>query len=102
MQKTLKKICELQPFYAPENTVEMKERGQLIRKELSSEINSIKELLSSKLGPYGTDFDISSSDGIGKKLKHRGYASFPNACPPSLPMVINASYISNVMVPAVT
>jgi hypothetical protein len=69
MKQTLKRICELQPFYSPDNTAEMKERGKLIRKELSAEISSIQALLTSKLGLYGTDFDISSSDGIGRKTE---------------------------------
>ena len=69
MKQTLKRICELQPFYSPDNTAEMKERGKLIRKELSAEIGSIQTLLTSKLGLYGTDFDISSSDGIGRKTE---------------------------------
>ena len=69
MKQTLKRICELQPYYSANNTLEMQERGLLIRQELTREIRNLAEPLSNALGEFGHDFDVDASDGIGRKTE---------------------------------
>ncbi len=69
MRNTLRRICELQPLYSSENTPEMKERGWLIRQELAECIRNLHEPLVHALGPFGPDFFVEGSDGIGRKTE---------------------------------
>lgn len=69
MRDTLRRICELQPEYSSENTPEMQERGRLIRQELAEEIRALREPLARALGPFGHDFFVEGSDGIGRKTE---------------------------------
>jgi hypothetical protein len=69
MRDTLRRICELQPLYSSDNTLEMMERGQLIRQELAESIRKLREPLARALGPYGDDFFVEGSDGIGRKTE---------------------------------
>lgn len=69
MRETLRRICELQPKYSSENTPEMQERGQLIRQKLPEELRALQGPLVSALGPFGHDFFVEGSDGIGRKTE---------------------------------
>ena len=68
MKQTLKRICELQTEYSHKNTIPMQERGKLINYELANEVTLLKPVLSQKLGSYGDDFSVGSSDGQGNKV----------------------------------
>jgi len=69
MRDTVRRICELQPAYSSENTPEMQERGRLIRQELAGDIRRLREPLARALGPFGDDFFVEGSDGIGRKTE---------------------------------
>ncbi len=69
MHETLRRICELQPHYSADNTPEMQERGQLVRRDLVNELLQRKFELSSLLGDFGNDFLVEASDGIGRKTE---------------------------------
>ncbi|UXX82085.1 DUF3883 domain-containing protein [Roseovarius pelagicus] len=69
MRETLRRICELQPAYSSENTPEMQKRGQLIRQKLPEEVRALQEPLARALGPFGHDFFVEGSDGIGRKTE---------------------------------
>jgi hypothetical protein len=65
----MREICLLQPSYSPTNTVEMQQRGHLIRRVLPDEIRRIEAELRNALGAYGPEFDVGASDGIGRKTE---------------------------------
>jgi len=69
MRSTLRRICELQSHYSSKNTPEMQERGELIRQTLAKEIRMLSDVLSKALGPFGHDFHVDASDGIGNKTE---------------------------------
>jgi hypothetical protein len=69
MQETLRRICELQPLYSSKNTPEMQERGTLVRQALANEIRDLEGQLRDALGPFGHDFHVDASDGIGNKTE---------------------------------
>ena len=69
MKDILNRICELQPSYSPDNTLEMQERGKLIRQGLTSKLRSLRDFLAPQLGLYGNTFDVGASDGIGRKTE---------------------------------
>ena len=69
LKAIIKQICDLQPSYSSENTVEMQERGRLIRSELVSELRARSAMLSPHMGEYGGDFIVGASDGIGRKTE---------------------------------
>ena len=69
MIEALKRICELQSAYSSTNTQEMQERGQLIRQALPASIRGSEAELRRTLGPFGDDFDVEASDGIGRKTE---------------------------------
>lgn len=69
MRETLRRICELQPYYSSKNTPEMQERGQLIRQDLTRELRDHEDPLSRALGGFGHDFHVDASDGIGNKTE---------------------------------
>ncbi|WOI35000.1 DUF3578 domain-containing protein [Tritonibacter scottomollicae] len=69
MRDTLRRICELQPTYSSENTPAMQERGRLIRQKLVEEIRALRNPLTRALGPFGHDFHVEGSDGIGRKTE---------------------------------
>jgi hypothetical protein len=47
----------------------MQERGQLVRQDLTEEIRDLEGVLSAALGPFGHDFHVDASDGIGNKTE---------------------------------
>ena len=69
MTDTIAAILELQPLYSPDNTPDMRRRGQLIRRTLSDQIRALSGPLSRALGRFGHDFHVDSSDGMGKKTE---------------------------------
>ena len=69
MREILKRICELQPLYSSKNTSEMQERGQLVRQVLTENLRRLEGDLSEALGPFGQDFHVDASDGIGNKTE---------------------------------
>lgn len=69
LKKTLRDISQLQPYYSPQNTKEMKQRGRLIRGSLLSEIMGRAQVLREALCEFGADFDVGESDGIGRKTE---------------------------------
>jgi hypothetical protein len=69
MWATLERICQLQPEYSAENTPAMQERGQLVRGDLKREIEALGPQLAAELGPFGGDFIVDASDGIGRKTE---------------------------------
>lgn len=83
MQEILKRICELQPSYSPNNTPEMQERGVLIRQKLRDAVASLSPGLAAQLGPYGVDFGVEASDGIGRKTEAPWVRFHSNVMSPS-------------------
>lgn len=69
MIEAIRRICELQPYYSPDNTPEMQERGRLVRDDLADGIRALTEPLSAALGRFGGDFQVDASDGIGRKTE---------------------------------
>lgn len=69
LRETLRRICELQPLYSSKNTPEMQERGSLVRQVLTRELRALEGPLSEALGPFGYDFHVDASDGIGNKTE---------------------------------
>lgn len=69
MIETLRRICELQPYYSPNNTPEMQERGRLIRDDLTNDIRALSESLAAALGRFGGDFQVEGRDGTGLKTE---------------------------------
>jgi hypothetical protein len=69
MRKEIERICQLQPYYSPDNTPEMQERGRLIRGALVNEIRQLSTELSTALGEFGNEFLVEASDGIGRKTE---------------------------------
>lgn len=69
MKRTLRRICELQPYYSFENTPEMQERGRLVRQDLPEELSRLRRPLAQALGPFGGDIVFEGSDGIGRKTE---------------------------------
>ena len=67
MIEVIRRISELQPYYSPDNTPEMQERGRLIRGDLANGIRALCGPLSAALGRFGGDFRVDASDGIGRK-----------------------------------
>jgi hypothetical protein len=69
MLETIIRICELQPFYSPDNTPQMEERGRLVRKDLVQALQAASGPLIEALGEFGIDFHVDASDGIGRKTE---------------------------------
>ena len=69
MRESLRRICVLQTRYSSKNTAEMQERGHLIRQVLAEELRSLEDTLSTAFGPFGGDFHVDASDGIGNKTE---------------------------------
>ena len=69
MRETLRRICELQPYYSSENTPDMQERGRLVRQALAEDIRALLPALSAALGEFGHDILVEGSDGIGRKTE---------------------------------
>ncbi len=69
MRDTLRRICELQPEYASENTPAMKERGVLIRETLANHLRARLHALQASIDPLFDDLDVDASDGIGRKTE---------------------------------
>ncbi len=69
MREILRRICELQTYYSSKNTPEMQERGNLVRQALTGELRELQNTLSEALGPFGSDFHVDASDGIGNKTE---------------------------------
>ena len=47
----------------------MQERGELIRRTLVDDLRSLAPALKAALGPFGDEFDVGASDGIGRKTE---------------------------------
>lgn len=69
MHDTLQRICELQLAYSPDNTPAMQERGRLVRSDLKADIEGLRAPLAAALAPFGGDFLVEASDGIGRKTE---------------------------------
>lgn len=69
MRETLRRICELQTQYTSKNIPEMQERGHLVRQVLAGDLRGLQGTLSEPLGPFGDDFHVDASDGIGNKTE---------------------------------
>ena len=69
MKDALRRICELQPSYTPDNTPAMQERGRLIRHDVADYIRRLSPSLATALGRFGEDFHVDASDGIGRKTE---------------------------------
>lgn len=69
MWQELKRICELQPAYSSKNTPAMQERGKIIREQLRPAIEGMQGQLAPLLGPFGQDFLVEASDGVGRKTE---------------------------------
>lgn len=67
MRDILRRICQLQPYYSPNNTPEMQERGRLIRHDLPDRIRALEARIAPELGEFGKDFYVEGKDGIGRK-----------------------------------
>ena len=65
----IRRICELQPKWSSKNTVEMQERGVLVRKNLVESIRKHEKVLRDALGIYGNDMHIHGRDGSGRKTE---------------------------------
>lgn len=69
MKEGFKKICELQPLYSADNTYEMQERGSALRNTVKPALVALAPVLVPLLGPFGGDFHVDASDGIGRKTE---------------------------------
>ncbi|WP_322022896.1 MrcB family domain-containing protein [Burkholderia sp. BCC1977] len=69
MKTIIKRICELQPMYSSSNTLEMQERGNLIRSDLTQELRNQLPDLSRAFDPLFDDLAVDGSDGIGRKTE---------------------------------
>ena len=69
LKVVLRRICQLQPSYSSENTPAMQERGELIRRSLTAEIESRSDFITPEMGTFGDDFNVGASDGIGRKTE---------------------------------
>jgi hypothetical protein len=69
MKEIIRRICELQPDYSPDNTPAMQERGRLLRDDLANEIRRLEEPLAAALGQFGDGVHVDASDGIGRKTE---------------------------------
>jgi hypothetical protein len=69
MKETLKRICELQPYYSAENTSAMQERGLLVRRSLKQQLEALEPVFAPMMGSFSTDFLVEASDGIGRKTE---------------------------------
>jgi hypothetical protein len=69
MRETLRRICDLQPQYASENTPAMKERGVLIRRELSNHLRERLSAFQTVMDSIFDDLEVDASDGIGRKTE---------------------------------
>lgn len=67
LHETLHAIVSLQREHTSANTPAMARRGELVRKELKSEIMERRLDLATALGRYGDDLGAEGSDGIGRK-----------------------------------
>jgi len=65
----LRRVCQLQPAYSSENTEPMQERSRLIRKAIPDELRARQAALGAAMGPFGADFEVGASDGIGRKTE---------------------------------
>jgi len=79
----LRRVCELQPQYAPENTEAMRERGALIRRALPASVKQFIPQLAAALGPFGGDVDVDASDGIGRKTQAPWFRIFSRSMSPT-------------------
>lgn len=67
LHETLQAIVSLQREHTSVNSPAMARRGELVRKELKSEILERRLDLANALGRYGDDLGAEGSDGIGRK-----------------------------------
>jgi hypothetical protein len=69
LSEILKNICALQPKYSSSNTLEMQERGRLIRDELANAIRDNLPVLKKYVDNKIDDLAVEGSDGIGRKTE---------------------------------
>lgn len=69
MRGELKRVLDLQPSYSASNTIEMRERGALIRGPIRDDIEKLRPILARALGRFGDTFLVDASDGIGRKTE---------------------------------
>ena len=69
LRAALAKVCDLQPYYSPNNTLEMQQRGRFVRRVIPTELRALENPLAGLLGKHGHDFLVDSSDGIGRKTE---------------------------------
>lgn len=83
MENTLGKICVLQPKYSSANTIEMQERGHLIRSVLAGELRSRLPVLQKAFDSVFDDLAVEGSDGIGRKTEAPWVRIFSRAMSPN-------------------
>lgn len=83
MEKTLGKICGLQPKYSSTNTPEMQERGHLIRSVLVNDLRSRLPVLEKAFDSVFDDLAVEGSDGIGRKTEAPWVRIFSRAMSPN-------------------
>lgn len=69
MRDELLEVIELQRAYSSENTPAMQRRGELIRRIIPKELESVGNQLRDALGPHGADLAFEGRDGTGRKTR---------------------------------
>ena len=75
MQAELQRVLELQPSWTWRKTVEMDERGKLVRNEVSGWLRDKGDRLATSVGIQVGDFFPEGRDGTGRKPECHGRAS---------------------------
>lgn len=83
MEATLGKICGLQPKYSSSNTLEMQERGHLVRSVLAGELRSRLPAIQRAFDSVFDDLAVEGSDGIGRKTEAPWVRIFSRAMSPN-------------------
>jgi len=83
MIDVIQRIAELQLSYTSTNTLEMQERGRLIRKSLPQALCYYMESFSVAIGRFSTDLDIQGKDGQGAKTAAPWVRLFSKSLSPS-------------------
>ena len=83
MHEILTRICNLQSQYSSSNTLEMQERGSLIRGALTQAISAKLPKLQKAFDSVFDDLDVVGSDGIGRKTEAPWVRLFSKAMSPN-------------------
>ncbi len=67
MRSELLEVIELQHAYSSKNTPAMQRRGELIRRTIRKELETIGAQLRHALGTHGADLKVEGRDGTGQK-----------------------------------